>query len=47
VTTLFTDFFRMTLLFGIPFTLLLVALYFYSRQTQAVVAAKAPVQDME
>lgn len=47
VTTLFTDFFRMTLLFGVPFTLLLVAIYFYSRQTQAAVTAKAPAPGME
>ena len=47
VTTLFTDFFRMTLLFGIPFTLLLVAIYFYSRQAQASVAAKVPTPGIE
>lgn len=47
VTTLFTDFFRMTLLFGIPFTLLLVALYFYSRPTQAAVAGKTPAPGVE
>jgi L-asparagine transporter-like permease len=47
ITTLFTDFFRMTLLFGVPFTLLLVAIYFYSRQAQAAVAAKVPTPGME
>ncbi|WP_431221894.1 amino acid permease [Serratia sp. L9] len=47
VTTLFTDFFRMTLLFGIPFTLLLVVIYFYSRQTQVTRASKATVPGVE
>jgi hypothetical protein len=47
ITTLFTDFFRMTLWFGIPFTALLVAIYFYSRRTRASVVTKASVQGME
>jgi len=47
ITTLFTDFFRMTLWFGIPFTALLIAIYFYSRRGQASVATEAPVQGME
>jgi hypothetical protein len=37
----------MTLWFGIPFTALLVAIYFYSRRGQASVAAEAPVQSLE
>lgn len=44
VSTAFTDFFRMTLWFGIPFTLLLVALYFYSRRGQAVLPAQRDVE---
>ena len=41
ISTAFTDFFRMTLWFGIPFTLLLVATYFYSRRGKAVLSAPA------
>lgn len=45
VTTLFTDFFRMTLLFGIPFTLLLMVAYFYQRQKPGIVST--PAQNLE
>jgi hypothetical protein len=41
ISTAFTDFFRMTLWFGIPFTLLLVATYFYSRRGKAVLSTPA------
>lgn len=47
VTTLFTDFFKMTLLFGIPFTLLLVLIYYYRRQTLTAGSDNVSVQNME
>lgn len=48
ITTLFTDFFRTTLLFGIPFTLLLIVLYFYRRHTQqAGINTNPTAQDEE
>ncbi|MFK8258831.1 amino acid permease [Erwinia sp. AnSW2-5] len=46
ITTLFTDFFRMTLLFGIPFTLLLIVLYFCRRQATAADTG-SPAQDVK
>ncbi|SVK53534.1 Putative amino acid permease [Acinetobacter baumannii] len=43
ISTAFTEFFRMTLWFGIPFTLLLVAAYhFQSRRAVAPSPLKAP-----
>lgn len=43
ISTAFTEFFRMTLWFGIPFTLLLVAAYrFQSRRAAAPSPFKAP-----
>lgn len=48
ITTLFTEFFRMTLLFGIPYTLLLVVIYFCRRQTQPPSpVAESPIRDVE
>ena len=38
ISTAFTEFFRMTLWFGIPFTLLLVAIYFFYSRHQPVPA---------
>ncbi len=38
ISTAFTDFFRMTLWFGIPFTLLLIGLYFYSRRSRPILS---------
>ncbi|OQV65004.1 hypothetical protein AK51_25825 [Serratia nematodiphila DZ0503SBS1] len=43
ISTAFTEFFRMTLWFGIPFTLLLVVAYhFQSRRAAAPSPLKAP-----
>lgn len=38
ISTVFTEFFRMTLLFGIPFTLLLVIVYFYHNRRSVTVS---------
>ncbi|CAI0735508.1 Uncharacterised protein [Serratia entomophila] len=43
ISTAFTEFFRMTLWFGIPFTLLLaVAYHFQSRRAPAPLPLKVP-----
>lgn len=42
ISTAFTDFFRMTLWFGIPFTLLLTGLYFYSRRSRPILSTIHP-----
>ncbi|MNI94889.1 hypothetical protein D3C73_1530670 [compost metagenome] len=43
ISTAFTEFFKMTLWFGIPFTLLLVAIYFfYSRHQPLPTAMETP-----